>query len=132
MSDSISKYKNSDSFFYYKTNSLEEQAKADLIRICLQRKRKMFYNRSEGCDIDDKENYPNTLSLQVDIRYSIASAIARYNQFVSDGEGNSIDRRIAVSQNSISFLRKDLDTLCVSILYYLYSTFEQQNQNLEI
>jgi hypothetical protein len=124
-------YMNSDSFFWYKENSLDVQAKSDLIRICLQDKKALFYNRSEGAGISGKENYPNALSVQLGIRYQIAMAIARYNQYVVNGDGDTIDRRIAVSQNSISFKRESGE-LDIDIQYFLYYNYEEQKQGLII
>jgi hypothetical protein len=123
--------KHSDNFFYYSENDVKEQSKSELLRLCLQSKRRLFFNRDEGAGISDKENYPNTLSLQIDLRFQIASSISDYNQEVSNGEGESIDRRIAVSQNSIDF-RKINGDLDVNVLYFLYSDYEQQNQNIRI
>ena len=108
-------------FFNYDDANVEQQIDHEIRRILMQMKRTMFYNRSEGADI--KENYPNTFSSQVKFRYSLVLAVAEYNLNVSNGEGGTVDRRIAISQNSVDFEQNGQE-LVISVGYYLLKNME--------
>jgi len=113
----------SDYFFYHGKNSLQEECRFDLVSELLQSKRSMFYARSFGAGVTEYENYPNGLTLQIGLRYDIAQAIALRNQRVTSGEDNYPDRRIALSQFSIEFIREGGDNLSLTVIYFLYADY---------
>ena len=114
-----------DLFFYYGQNPLDLEIQSDLMLLCLQPDRSLYYNNLESGGIVGSENFPNTISLQVNLRYSISIAVARKNRFISDGTDGKPERRIAVSQNSIKFdvNRNELDTQILYIPYYNYNAY---------
>jgi len=114
---------NWDIFFFYGKSELDLECRFDLYELLLQNKRSLFYGRRLSAGVNTFENMPNSIELQVLGRFDIASAVAYRNSVVSAGSGGSVDRRIAVSQYSISFLAKD-GNLDVNILYFLFSDYE--------
>lgn len=117
-----------DQFFYYGKNDIYTETVYDLYELFLQPKRSLYYNRSASGGVPDYENSPNGTSLQVLARFDIANAVAYRNLNVVDGTNGQKDRRVAVSQNSISFESK-FSNLDVSVLYFLYSDFETPRAN---
>jgi len=91
-----------DYFFYYGLSPLDEETKHDMVVGLLQPKRSLFYDRNDGAGVGEYENYPGSLVLQVDLRYSIAMWVSRRNGEVSKGNAGYPDRRVAVSQSTIS------------------------------
>jgi len=89
-------------FFYYGTLDLNLEIESDIAQLISQPKQSMFYNRSDGCSMADYENYPNTLLLEIMIRFDIAKGVYNRNLYVGDGTGGTKDRRVAISQWSIS------------------------------
>lgn len=103
MSDrNFEELKTMDYFFYNGQNPLDEEIKHDLILGLLQPRRSLFYDRNHGAGINEYENYPNSLILQINLRFNIASWISRRNGEVSAGEEDRPDRRVAVSQHTIN------------------------------
>ena len=121
--------KNWDTFFHYGESDLNEEAVYDIYEILLQTRRSLFYFRRGSAGINEFENNPNGMSLQIMGRFEIANTIAYRNSIVSSGADGSIDRRIAISQNAINFLAKN-GSLDINILYFLYGDTETlQNNN---
>lgn len=120
----IEDYKNWDYFFYYGQIGLEEESKNDLWQLILQPKRSLYYNRRESAGINEYENRPNGIDLQIFARFEIANAVAYRNTLVTNGTDNTIDRRIAVSQNSIGFEARGGE-LDIQILYFLFADYEE-------
>jgi hypothetical protein len=87
----------------------------------------MFYNRQFGGGISEYENQPNNLLTQIGLRFDIANAVAYRNTTVTDGSDNTIDRRLAVSQNSIYF-EIERDQLNIGVLYIPYLNYENFEQ----
>lgn len=114
-----------DLFFYYGQNPLDLEIQADLMKLCIQPDRSLYYNNLESGGIVGHENFPNTINLQVNLRYSISMAVARKNRFISDGTDGNPERRIAVSQNSIKFdvNKGELDIQVLYIPYYNYNAY---------
>lgn len=111
-----------DLFFNYGDNDLDLELESDAMMLVVQPARTLFYNNLESGGVS--ENYPNGLSLQVLLRYNIASAFAFRNRVVVDGSNNTKDRRLAVSQNSISFNSNQSGELDVTVLYIPYYNFD--------
>lgn len=96
-----------DNFFFYGTgeNDIAMEIESDLVSGLMQPKRRLFYDRSEGCGLVEKENQPNTLLFTILTKYDIVNWIGKRNNSVSDGSDGSTDRRILISQDSISFVQ---------------------------
>lgn len=88
-------------FFYYGELDLDLEIESDIMQLLTQPKKSMFYNRSFGCGVHENENYPNTLLLEIMMRFDIANGIYRRNLEVGDGTNGTKERRVAVSQWSI-------------------------------
>jgi len=111
-------------FFGYGNYDLELETESDIIQGLMQPKRSMYYNRSDGCEIANMENYPNTLVGQVSIRYSIATFISRRNENLPTNMKR--DRRVIISQNLIDI--KYDDGLQINVLYIPLSNYNQINK----
>lgn len=122
MSTEIKQYANSDYFFYYGQIDIKEECRSDLWQLLYQPTRSMFFNRQEGGGVTEYENYPNAISLQVNLRLSISNAVSYRNSVVTDGFDGQKDRRIAVSQNFIGIEQKN-DNLDLIVLFFLYSDY---------
>ena len=116
---------NPDIFFYHQEIDKFLQIKSELVWGISQSKRSMFFNRSEGAGVAGKENHPNSLQLEIDIKYSIVSNVARKNQFVTDGT-NGTDRRIAVSWTTVGVERSNTGNIDVSVYYIPYGDYKRQ------
>lgn len=126
MAHSVKQLASSDFFFYYDDISAQDISEHDMMELILQPKRGLFYFRKFGAGVSDYENFPNAIFIQVLLRYSIADSIAYRNKFVTDGFGNTIDRRIAASQTTIGF-KQEGGNLDIEVLYFLYSNFSNPN-----
>lgn len=89
-----------DAFFYWGQLDLNEEIESDVFWSLFQPEGSMFYNRSFGTRMP--ENNPSALSLQIALRYSVEKTIGLRNQSVTNGENGYPDRRVAVSQSSVS------------------------------
>lgn len=130
MSNSIKKLGSWDLFFYYGQNDLDLEIESDMVAICMQPPRSLYYNNLESAGMVGYENHPNELNMQVSMRYDIANGIAWKNTVVSNGTDNKPDRRVAVSQFAISFVRGvegDLDCKILYIPYYNYTAYKVVN-----
>ncbi len=108
-----------DILFYYNTqgSDLTTETQSDLMLGLIQPQRSMFYNRSEGCGINERENYPNALSFQVQAKMDIINWISKRNLQVSDGSNGQPDRRIASSQSAIVILQDNKGNADISVFY---------------
>jgi len=124
--EEVSQLGSFDEFFYHGKNGLDHEIEAELLQMLIQPQRTLFYNRLDSCGVNEYENAPNDLSLQVELRYNIARIVAWKNRQVSDGSNGTPDRRIAVSQNSISFEARggELDIKVLYIPYYDYQKYQ--------
>lgn len=121
-----------DNFFYYGQNDFNLELEHELMLLLLQPLRSLLYNNQESGGISGYENFPNGLTLQIYGRFTISSAVAWKNRQISDGTNGSIDRRIAVSQNSINFKvdRGELDVEVTYIPYADYSKYQTFTVNI--
>jgi hypothetical protein len=115
-----------DVFFFYGSNDLQLETESDLVAGLIQEKRSLFYNRQDAAGL--KENYPNTFTLSVSTKYDITSWVSFRNTQVTDGTNSTRDRRVAVSQNYISFSRESVGTLNVEVLYIPFYNFKKAQQ----
>lgn len=132
MAFDVKKLSDIDYFFFYSKNNFEDECAHDLYELLLQPQKSIFYNREFGAGVSESENSPNALSLQVNLRYQIAQAIADRNSVVTDGRNGTKDRRIAASQFSINFKQAvQSGELDVEVFYFLYANYDTP-QNLSM
>lgn len=113
---------NFDTFFYYGefgSDNLEAENAWDIEIGVVQTKKKLYYFRQEGCAITEYENYPNALSMAINLKYTTATWFAFRNSYVSDGRNNLPDRRVAVSQNTINVEQSLNNGECDISIYYI-------------
>jgi len=123
---SVSTLKDFDIFFYYGKNDLETETKSDLLANIIQTKRSLFYDRAlDSAGAGDFENVPEGLALRINLPYDIVNSLAKRNQFVTDGQNDSRDRRVAVSQSLISVEGQNNGNINVSVSYRSMSNFKQ-------
>lgn len=128
----IEKYYSDDFFFYYGDNDLQEEIEHDLFEQVMQPNRSYYYNRQEAIGISQYENYPNTITLYVLVPYIIANGVAFKNTIIEDGSYSNKDRRVIVSQATIS-VRQEGAELKVNIGYLLSFDIEQvQNLSFKV
>lgn len=94
-----------DLFFFYGQLDVELENEHDLIEGVVQPKRSLFYNRNDGTGVQQQGNHPNTMALHFAIRALITMFVGLRNTRVSDGRNGQRERRLAVSQNSIRFVK---------------------------
>lgn len=123
----IAVLKDFDIIFYYGQNELSLETKSDILANLMQPKRSLFYNRAlDSAGIPGYENNPEGLTLRVNLPYDIVSGLSLRNQFISNGEDDSKDRRVAVSQSTI---RIEFDSsngnVNITVLYIPLADFKQ-------
>jgi hypothetical protein len=111
-----------NTFFYYGELDLTLEIESDIAQLISQPKKSMFYNRSDGCSVSDYENYPNTLLLEIMVRFDIAKGIYYRNLNVGDGTNGTQERRVAVSQWSIA-TERDGGNLNIQVNYLPFSDY---------
>lgn len=116
-----------DYFFFYGQVDQRKEIEADLITLVMQDKRSLFYDRSFGAGIGEYENTPGGLSLEVNMKYDIATAIAKRNYEVTDGTNGTRDRRAISSQSAIR-IDQAPGEVDVQVLYIPY--FDYQNPGI--
>lgn len=115
-----------DIFFYYGKNELSIETKSDVIQNIVQPKRSLFYDRAlDSSGAKDYENVPEGLALRVNMPYDIVKSIAKRNQFVSNGENGSRDRRVALSQSTINVKGSNNGEIDVEVLFIPLADFKQ-------
>jgi len=113
-----------DYFFYYGKVDQRDEIEADLLQGLTQAKRSMFYYRGFGAGVPGYENYPQGLSLQISLKFDVASWIARRNLEVSDGTNGKRDRRAVTSQNAIAIIQGE-NGVDINVLYIPYFDYEK-------
>jgi hypothetical protein len=108
-------------FFAWGTEPLADEVQADLELGMVQPKRSLFYDRSYGAGVPDRENGPVSAVGLVGIKYDVASFVALRNSKVSDGSGGTRDRRVAASQSTVDVTVKKTGEVDVHLGYILYS-----------
>lgn len=128
----IKTLKSSDYFFYYDNFSIDETNEHELMTLMEQPKRSLFYSRVSGVGIHDSENYPNSLALLVGLKYDIVNSVATRNTRVVDGAQNSVDRRMALGQETIKVEQRGGE-IDLTVWYVNIYNYEQVNNiNLPI
>jgi len=109
-------------FFAWGTEPLADEVQADLELGMVQPKRSLFYDRSYGAGVPDRENGPVSAVGLVGIKYDVASFVALRNSRVSDGSGGTRDRRVAASQSTVDVtIKKNSGEVGVHLGYISYA-----------
>jgi len=113
-----------DAFFYYGQLDLLFEIDSDLVQGLMQPKRSMFYHREYGVGVGSYENFPESLTMQVELRFAVVEWIARRNQEVGDGTNGTRDRRAAASQTTISVESPAKGEVEVRLQYIPYASYK--------
>lgn len=105
-----------NNFFYAGMVDLDTQIQSEVLQAITQPKRSMFYFRDAGAGIPEYENTPITAQSRIMMAYDVVMAIAGRNAQVPNGSTGGVDRRVAVSQNSVTIEVKD-DEVTLNVLY---------------
>lgn len=97
----INELKDINRFFFYGEGDLKTEIQHDLVVGVLQQERGAYYFREYGVGADSYENNPNSLELQVELKFRIANFVAKRNSRVTDGSNEQPDRRVSTSQSVI-------------------------------
>ena len=120
-----------DDFFYYGKQDIATENLNDVYTGILQPGRSFFYNRQDSVGI--RENLPTGFSLFILMKYIVAKWIAYRNNYVKNGSDNFPDRRVGVSQESISldFSEQQKGYIGMTVNYINFFDYKQTN-NLTI
>lgn len=114
-----------DLVLYYGLNDPQLEIFSDVGEGLLQPRRTLAFYSDFGAGIVERENYPNAVTQDIFIRLGVAEHFARRNVEVSDGTTpGTVDRRVAVSQTSVSIARS-AGNLDVGVIYIPFSNFNQ-------
>jgi hypothetical protein len=111
-------------FFYYDTLDLNLETQHDIFLGLMQPPKSFFYDRQNSANVISYENLPNTLLLQIGLRYDIMNWISYRNTYVSDGTTDTKDRRIAASQEYMA-VEQGTDFINLDVYYYMMSDYDQ-------
>lgn len=117
LTDGISPW---DIFFYYGKGDLDTETVSDLYELLLQPKRSLFYFRRFG-GVTGFENYPLALEYTALMKYEIVNAVAYRNGYISNGQRESIDRRVATSQEFIDIENNKDGESDVKMNYFMFA-----------
>lgn len=111
-----------DYFFFYGLVDQRKEIEGDLFQGIMQSKRSMFYARQYGAGVPEYENTAGGLSLEVNMKYDIASWIAQRNKEISTGTDGTRDRRVVTSQSAIRINQRmgEVDVQVLYIPFYDY------------
>jgi hypothetical protein len=117
-----------DYFFFAgeKSVPIEDQVQNDLMVGLLESKGRLFYSRYYGADITKFENHPVASFSDVMMKYSAQEFIASRNQEVSDGRNDTLDLRVASSQERMEIRRDANGNRDLNIYYILFATAEEE------
>lgn len=130
---SVEELKDFDVFYFHGEGDLGTEIASDIQQLVIQPNRSLFYNRNnDSAGVDEYENVPNTLVQQILIPYNVALAISKRNTYVGDGTGNTKDRRVVVSQNTVKF-ESNQGELDISVFYIpLFNINARENATVKI
>jgi len=113
-----------DAFFYYGQLDLLFEIDSDLLQGLMQPKRSMLYHRDFGAGVPSYENFPESLAMQIELRFAVVEWISRRNQEVGDGTSGTRDRRAAASQSTISVESPARGEVEVRLQYIPYASYK--------
>ena len=133
MSDTLDALKDFDIFFYYGENDILSEIKSDVLANLLQPGRSLLFNRHlDSAGITKYENYPISVLLQTKIPYDIVNSLALRNQYVSNGEDDLPERRIAISQNNVRLDSDKKGNLEVTVYYVPLVTLKEEKAKITV
>ena len=112
-----------DMFFSYGKIDLESEVVYDLYEVLLQPQRSLFYFRDGSGGVTEFENYPSGINLIL-MKFQAASAIAKRNDYVSNGERSLRDRRAATSQEFITLEYDSNGNIDLGVKFFLYNDYQ--------
>lgn len=122
-----------DMFFYYGLNDLEIETRHDIMLNVMQPKRSLLGNRAlDAAGAADYENTPVGINQQIKLPFDIVESISRRNQYVSNGENGTKDRRVAVSQSSVRVEADTKGNVSVTVLYIPLANFKQSEVSVPL
>lgn len=127
MNLSVEQLSDIDFFFYHGSNKLEDEIQHELMLGLIQPKRTLLYNMKEGVGISEYENYPTGITLQVGLRFDIASWVSERNTYVSNGQDGFPDRRVATSQNQIKIEKGNKGEVNIEVLFIPFYNYNEAN-----
>jgi len=118
-----------DTFFYYGLGDLENEIKQDIINGTSTSKNKLFFNRADSAGINDFENVPSGLAIEIGLKFSIVEWLAYRNTYIGDGNNGRKERRLATSQNEISVNldKGNTGNIDINIFYILFFNITKNN-----
>lgn len=121
----MSDLSNFDIFFFYGEDGSDSEleCKHNVLLQVIQPPKTFFYGRDKISGISIFENQIISLLAQINIKYEIAMAIATYNNSLFIDENSEVDRRFAVSQDSIFIEDKgeEFDLFIYGFMYQHYT-----------
>lgn len=122
MADDTDKLTDFDNFFYHGDGNLDDEIKSDILILLLQPKKSLYYSRNDNsAGIKEYENQPQSINLDIGLRYDIVSAIGKRNLNVSHDTPN---RQVAASQSQIVISRNGVN-VDISVLYLPLKDFRK-------
>lgn len=118
---------NWDYFFYYDNLPKKDIIQFEVMQGIIQPSRSLYYDRQDSCGIDAMENDPQSISTSIFVKYKIINWIAYRNSYVTDGNNNTTDKRIAASQNTIN-IENTTGVMNIAVYYISMDDISQQNQ----
>ena len=108
-----------DFFFLSGELPLLDEIQEELRQLFLQPRNALFFNRSEGSTIPFRENSPGSIQQEIELRHDIVDAAGRRNIVTDDGELTGRDKRVALSQHTVSFNRPTQNALNITVSYFV-------------
>lgn len=122
-----------DMFFYYGLNDLDLETRHDIMLNVMQPKRSLLGNRSlDAAGVSDYENTPVGINQQIKLPFDIVESIARRNQYVSNGENGTKDRRVALSQSIVRVEADTMGNVNIMVLYIPLASFKQSEISIPL
>lgn len=117
-----------DAFFFYEDLEVSHATQHDIAAGVMQPSRSLFYDREDSVGLEVHENVPISLFSEILMKYEIARWVARRNALVSTGDDGEIDRRVAVSQESIDIESNKAGEVDVRVLFISFADLNQTGQ----
>ena len=113
-----------DNFFYYGLGNLDDEIKSDLFQLLMQPQRSLFYSRDRNsAGVTKYENWPQSVNMEIAMRFDIVRAIGLRNLDVS---ANNPNRQVASSQSEI-IINQRRGEVDVTVLYIPLKDFRKSD-----
>jgi hypothetical protein len=97
-----------DMFFYYGQSNASDEIRQDILNGVATSKKKLFFNRSDSAGVNDFENAPSGLAIEIGLKFAIIEWLAYRNTYTGTGTNGSKERRVASSQNEIKIVSDNI------------------------